>query len=461
MSAGYFALRQYEINPLNPGTDNVMFGIDANSQGTTGSQNVGIGKSVYGPGNISITFTGDCERCVAMNGLGPINSGTINAVAVDTVAIGGLPLKTFATVPTVNTANVAVGHNSLRDSFGQPSDYNVAIGQAAGNGQNLVATQQTRNTLFGQQAFGGMRNADLLVNVGISTGGSVSVTNTDLIARSCAFGLQAGAITNDNAAVGATAGQSCGGTCVMLGNQANAVTAPTSALPTNAVGIGRNVRTLVSSSVAIGRQMIAAVTADPLLVIGSNCNFGNSSDPPMGRIVSVGHDNAIALTVGDHIQLGPVHKKFSATQDVISIGFGSIFEAASTSSQVYFYENVTSLKLSNAFQTSAASLSQLLMDGTGTVFRQASRRAAKEQIVDLEAKDTRALRPRAYKADGQQSFGLIAEEVEAAGFPELCTYDPDGVLTGVSYSMLAVHLLAELRAEEAKLRVLEQKVLGL
>ena len=68
--------------------------------------------------------------------------------------------------------------------------------------------------------------------------------------------------------------------------------------------------------------------------------------------------------------------------------------------------------------------------------------------------DITKLQPRAYTVNGKQGFGFIAEEVEAAGFVDLCTYDNEGNLTGVNYTMLNVFLQDRIRNLEARIEAL-------
>ena len=55
-------------------------------------------------------------------------------------------------------------------------------------------------------------------------------------------------------------------------------------------------------------------------------------------------------------------------------------------------------------------------------------------------------------------LGLIAEEVEAAGFSDLVTYDDDGELQGVAYERLAVALLPTIRAQQDQIDTLTARL---
>lgn len=455
VGAGNRALLQYEINPLNPGRNNVMFGIGANSSGGTGSDKCGIGNQVYSPGAAVGSVLADCVQCVAMNAIRAPGSVVVGGVAVDTVAIGGFALRSGPTGS--NERNVAVGDASMDDLWDVNTVDNTAVGAGAMEGNN-TAPVMNRNVSVGSSSSAGVVRAELLANVGSGSGGNTPFS-APLQRFSCSLGLGAGEITDDNAAFGAASGIFSGGSGVYIGHQSNASTAPPLARPVNTVGIGRNVRTLVSGSVAVGNQLIVSTAASPIVAINPRGTVGDAADNTLRRVVTLGFNNSAGRT-GDHIQLGTVIRQVVlSTQDIFCLGFGSFVESCTQNSQIYVYNNLTSLKLSPAYQSSpGAGMNQLLMDGSGDVFRQSSRADGKAGVRDLETLDTGKLRARAYTSEGVQGFGLVAEEVEAAGFGLLCNYSREGKLQGVNYPMLAVYLLAELREQDSRLRALEQKL---
>ena len=100
-----------------------------------------------------------------------------------------------------------------------------------------------------------------------------------------------------------------------------------------------------------------------------------------------------------------------------------------------------------------------------------SKRAAKRDIVTADLDDERVLslrevrfRDRAEVAedpDAGYHLGLIAEEVEEAGFEELVSRDEHGDVQSVNYSRLAVALLPVVRRQRDALAALEARVAAL
>lgn len=97
--------------------------------------------------------------------------------------------------------------------------------------------------------------------------------------------------------------------------------------------------------------------------------------------------------------------------------------------------------------------------------RNTSSRRYKEQIephrVDVDA--VLALEPVSYHRIGSPpdefEFGLIAEQVHAAGLPEIVTtFGPDGEIDGVRYDLLSVALLSVVRQQRDDLAALAARV---
>jgi hypothetical protein len=90
------------------------------------------------------------------------------------------------------------------------------------------------------------------------------------------------------------------------------------------------------------------------------------------------------------------------------------------------------------------------------LFRSTSALKYKQDIRNLESMDISLLRPVRYKSkckgDDQTKdhFGVIADEVDAAGIKELITYNAKNEVEGFQYERLTVVLLKaiqELKAE--------------
>jgi hypothetical protein len=171
--------------------------------------------------------------------------------------------------------------------------------------------------------------------------------------------------------------------------------------------------------------------------LSSGINIGSRNVLRSQNIINLGNrNNALANT--DNIILGTNNNLSPLVSNCVSMGNGSTL----TQSSQINNNGITSLKVSNLFQGDVGiGMNQLLMDSLGEVYRQSSSIRGKDNIKKYTCSELYNLQPRSYTVNGVETFGLIAEEVEAAGFPELCTYDEFGVVLGVNYSMLTIPLL--------------------
>lgn len=98
------------------------------------------------------------------------------------------------------------------------------------------------------------------------------------------------------------------------------------------------------------------------------------------------------------------------------------------------------------------------VDAGGRIGQTSSSARYKKDIDDLQhAGRIDDLRPRrfAWIEGDQPDVGLIAEEVAAAGYSDLVTYNEDGETMGVRYEMLAVLLIPEIIALRKRVAALE------
>ena len=112
--------------------------------------------------------------------------------------------------------------------------------------------------------------------------------------------------------------------------------------------------------------------------------------------------------------------------------------------------------LPSAYSITTASAANLFVNTDGTLRRSTSALKYKQDIRDIESIDINLLRGVRYKSkskDDDQTkdhFGVIADEVDAAGIKELVIYGADGEVEGFQYERLTVVLLKaiqELKAE--------------
>ena len=124
------------------------------------------------------------------------------------------------------------------------------------------------------------------------------------------------------------------------------------------------------------------------------------------------------------------------------------------------------------YNQSAGDSANVVIDGSGNLYRSTSALKYKQNVRDLESIDISGFRPVRYKSkspkdDPNKDFlGFIADEFHDAGLTELVSYgnDEDGkptVVEGFNYDRLTVILTKALQEANAKIATLETKVKAL
>jgi hypothetical protein len=136
--------------------------------------------------------------------------------------------------------------------------------------------------------------------------------------------------------------------------------------------------------------------------------------------------------------------------------------ASGTAGNAISFSEVMSLNSSGyltvlgIYNNTTASAANVFVNSSGLLFRSTSALKYKQDIRNLESMDISLLRPVRYKSkckgDDQTKdhFGVIADEVDAAGIKELVTYNAKNEVEGFQYERLTVVLLKaiqELKAE--------------
>ena len=127
------------------------------------------------------------------------------------------------------------------------------------------------------------------------------------------------------------------------------------------------------------------------------------------------------------------------------------------------------LKCPGVYNQSAGDSANVVVDGSGNIYRSTSALKYKQDVRDLESIDISSFRPVRYKSkspkdDPNKDFlGFIADEFHDAGLTELVFYgnDSDGkptVVEGFNYDRLTVILTKALQEANAKIATLEAKV---
>jgi hypothetical protein len=128
----------------------------------------------------------------------------------------------------------------------------------------------------------------------------------------------------------------------------------------------------------------------------------------------------------------------------------------------------SAIHASNGIATTATGANAVFSSGENNRFyRSTSALKYKQDIRNLESIDIGKFRPVRYKSkcenDDQTKdhFGLIADEVAAAGIEELVTRGVGGEIEGFQYERLTVVLLKELQEHKAMIQELTAKVAAL
>lgn len=460
LSAGNLALNSLDINPLLPARNNMVMGWSALPATTSGSENTGLG--FLAVSNLATDYmrnTTVAPGLIAQSAVAPTGY-------VDNIAISGFTQLDggFAGGADNAARNVVVGRTDFKSGPGLQD--NTIFGRLAAN-RPVFGNTATFNVHVGNGSNSDMRNASSNVGVGSGSGNYQNAAGSPASDFNTNIGNGAGVLTagigsvlsyNTNFGQGAGSNVEAYSTC--LGSRMQNVNAYQQGM----TAIGNRTVVRNSNTTTIGSNIVAGNLNQPLTLVGSESNAGASDAAgTYDEINFLGARMQVAQQGGSQSYFGRgITSVFPVAKvDIFAKGFPSVGEFPQKSNQILFYGNVTSAKLSNVYQSSVGiGMNQLLMDATGEVYRQSSRRDGKCKIKNLgdhpiyKMLDISKLKPRAYTVDGKQGFGFVAEEVEEAGFMDLCTYDANGDLTGVNYTMLNVFLQDRLRVLEGRINTL-------
>ena len=188
------------------------------------------------------------------------------------------------------------------------------------------------------------------------------------------------------------------------------------------------------------------------------------------------------LRVGDGDDLKIFH---NGSNSIIASQTGDLqIRAGDTGQNFYVYDHDASnawfkitgtngyIQAIGVYNQSAGDSANVVIDGSGNLYRSTSALKYKQNVRDLESIDISGFRPVRYKSkspkdDPNKDFlGFIADEFHDAGLTELVSYgnDSDGkptVVEGFNYDRLTVILTKALQEANAKIATLENKVKAL
>ena len=206
----------------------------------------------------------------------------------------------------------------------------------------------------------------------------------------------------------------------------------------------------------------------------------NSFNVLSGSEIDLADDCELRVGNGDDLKI--FH---NGSNSIIASQTGDLqIRAGDTGQNFYIYDHDASnswLKITGTngyiqaigvYNQSAGDSANVVIDGSGNLYRSTSALKYKQNVRDLESIDISGFRPVRYKSkspkdDPNKDFlGFIADEFHDAGLTELVSYgnDSDGkptVVEGFNYDRLTVILTKALQEANAKIATLENKVKAL
>lgn len=131
------------------------------------------------------------------------------------------------------------------------------------------------------------------------------------------------------------------------------------------------------------------------------------------------------------------------------------------------------LKCQGVYNDSAADSANVVVDGSGNIYRSTSALKYKQDIRDIEEIDISQFRPVRYKSNLERDdqtkdhFGFIADEAHDAGYTELVSYGVPDEETGIAevegfrYDRMTVLLTKVIQQQQATIDALEARVAAL
>ena len=206
----------------------------------------------------------------------------------------------------------------------------------------------------------------------------------------------------------------------------------------------------------------------------------NSFNVLSGSEIDLADDCELRVGNGDDLKI--FH---NGSNSIIASQTGDLqIRAGDTGQNFYVYDHDASnawfkitgtngyIQAIGVYNQSAGDSANVVIDGSGNLYRSTSALKYKQNVRDLESIDISGFRPVRYKSkspkdDPNKDFlGFIADEFHDAGLTELVSYgnDSDGkptVVEGFNYDRLTVILTKALQEANAKIATLEAKVKAL
>jgi len=386
------------------GAENTAFGYVALRNVTTGGYGTAVGTyALYT--NTTGSFNSALGDSALYNNSTGANNTAIgyNALISNTTASNNTAVGYQSAYSNVTgTGIVAIGESALKASTG---NNNTAVGKSG-----LTAnTTGVDNSTVGKDSLGS--NTTGSYNTAL---GSNALVNNTTASNNTAVGYQAG-YSNTTGVYNVYFGQAA----------------------------GYSATTGTSYSCFIGAQAGQNTTGT------QNHFFGQGA----GQYVTSGAKNVILGGYGGNS--GGLDIRTSSNNIVLSDGDGN---------PRIWTDNTGLMYVPQARLQTTANASNLYVDSSYWIARSTSALKYKQDIRTLESIDVNKFRPVRYKSacknDDQEKdhFGIIADEVDEAGFKELVSYGADGEVEGFQYERFTVVLLKAIQEQQAIITDLQARL---
>lgn len=344
--------------------ESTFIGGRAGKNATSGGFNTGIGFNVMGTESTGLPFTGSSNVAIGTDAMRDATSSQGNVVIgagaahngnyQQTVAIGFQALVGAANNGTGNTANTAIGYNSMSSgSMTAAASGNTTIGYQAGKGittgsANIIVgdvegvTTGTQNTLLGQSAGSNILTGNGNVVIGFNANLTSDTNDAVMIGGAGNGGGNGARGNNQSVIIGAKSGSTLltGTNNDIIGYQVGNRTI-TTGNHNILIGTGTWVDTPTASTanfLNIGNLIYATGLSTTNDVSSGNVGIGTSTPQAMAHVVNSGSASAngeevlrlSAMTPGGTVGSGP----FINFTDLSNVQVGFMKSTSEASNQV-------------------------------------------------------------------------------------------------------------------------------
>lgn len=464
-----------------------------------------IGNSPTNIAFLTDTFSGTGSQTAFTMSVAPANTTSV-LVAVtgvlqdpSTYSVSGTTL-TFSAAPPSGTSNISVRYLGIPASGVTTTAYRTVTNFTATAGQTSFSTPSYtvgyidvyRNGVYLPTSdYTATTGTTVVLNNGATAGDTITTSSFYVSSVLNALPQTGGTLTGQLVVNGAT-GQNplitqVNSTEVMrIDSSGNvgigtsspsykvemAITSGSNFYSATTSATGQDIGYRLASTAASGREYRIS-TSDPTRgTYGAGLAFIDQTAGAARMLI----DSSGNLLVGTTTTGGGLFKVQAATDVCLAVASGPGVTGAITlnainnanSNNIPFDIRASAIYSSTGIGTTASAANAYFNNAaTNQFLRSTSALKYKTNIRDLESIDVNKFRPVRYnslcEADDKtkEHFGIIADEVDAAGIKELVTYGEDNQIEGFQYERLTVVLLKAIQEQQALITQLQADVAAL